>query len=87
MFIGVWYNIALCYYELKQYAQAVQHLGAIVEKGIKEYPGKIELLTNLLKESFFILFRIKYWYANRRYRHNISWKYEYFTRVNARRSI
>ncbi|CAF3607143.1 unnamed protein product [Adineta steineri] len=34
----VWYNIALCYYELKQYAQAVQHLGAIVEKGIKEYP-------------------------------------------------
>ncbi len=40
--VEVWYNIALCYYELKQYAQAVQHLGAIVEKGIKEYPGRIK---------------------------------------------
>lgn len=39
-FVEVWYNIALCYYEMKQYAQAVQHLGAIVEKGIKDYPGK-----------------------------------------------
>lgn len=42
IFVEVWYNIALCYYELKQYAQAVQHLGAIVEKGIKEYPGRIK---------------------------------------------
>jgi tetratricopeptide (TPR) repeat protein len=42
IFIEVWYNMALCYYELKQYAQAVQHLGAIVEKGIKEYPGIIK---------------------------------------------
>ena len=41
-FAEVWYNIALCYYELKQYAQAVQHLGAIVEKGIKEYPGRFQ---------------------------------------------
>jgi hypothetical protein len=41
-FVEVWYNIALCYYELKQYAQAVQHLGAIVEKGIKEYPGIVK---------------------------------------------
>lgn len=31
--------MALCYFELKQYAQAVQNLGAIVEKGIKDYPG------------------------------------------------
>lgn len=37
--LEVSYNIALCYYELKQYAQAVQYLGGIVEKGIKEYPG------------------------------------------------
>ena len=38
--LELWYNIALCYYEMKQYAQAVQHLGGIVEKGIKDYPGR-----------------------------------------------
>ena len=39
--LELWYNIALCYYEMKQYAQAVQHLGGIVEKGIKDYPGRV----------------------------------------------
>jgi hypothetical protein len=51
---------------MKQYAQAVQHLGAIVEKGIKEYPGIVKGLR-LFTHLFFSLLRIKYWNANRRY--------------------
>ena len=34
----VCYNLALCYYELKQYDQSLKHLGFIIENGIKEHP-------------------------------------------------
>ncbi|XP_074511884.1 intraflagellar transport protein 70A [Sebastes fasciatus] len=32
------YNIALCYYSLKNYAQALKYIGEIIERGIKEHP-------------------------------------------------
>ena len=64
-FAEVSYNIALCYYELKQYAQAVQHLGAIVERGIKEYPGKqIRMSSFFFSIKRFYSSRIECWNAN-----------------------
>lgn len=32
------YNIALCYYSLKQYAPALKHIADIIERGIREHP-------------------------------------------------
>ncbi|KAM6966738.1 LOW QUALITY PROTEIN: intraflagellar transport protein 70A [Tautogolabrus adspersus] len=32
------YNIALCYYNLKNYAQALKYIGEIIERGIREHP-------------------------------------------------
>ncbi|KAM4598341.1 intraflagellar transport protein 70A [Polymixia lowei] len=32
------YNIGLCYYSLKNYAQALKHIGEIIERGIREHP-------------------------------------------------
>ncbi|KAE8282743.1 Tetratricopeptide repeat protein 30A [Larimichthys crocea] len=32
------YNIALCYYNLKNYPQALKYIGEIIERGIKEHP-------------------------------------------------
>ncbi|EGD75824.1 tetratricopeptide repeat protein 30 [Salpingoeca rosetta] len=32
------YNIALCHYRLKQYAQALKHIADIIERGIREHP-------------------------------------------------
>eukprot|EP01137_Pigoraptor_chileana_P006775 Opistho-2@51462 len=32
------YNIALCFYKLKQYAPALKHIADIIERGIKEHP-------------------------------------------------
>lgn len=32
------YNIALCYYRLKQYALALKHIAEIIERGIREHP-------------------------------------------------
>ena len=34
------YNIALCHYMMKQYAPALKHIADIIEKGIREHPGK-----------------------------------------------
>ena len=36
------YNIALCHYMMKQYAPALKHIADIIEKGIREHPGKLE---------------------------------------------
>uniref|UniRef100_A0A8C6UCN8 Tetratricopeptide repeat protein 30 n=1 Tax=Neogobius melanostomus TaxID=47308 RepID=A0A8C6UCN8_9GOBI len=33
------YNIALCYYTLKNYAQALKYISEIIERGIREHPG------------------------------------------------
>ncbi len=33
------YNIALCYYSLKQYASALKYIAEIIERGIREHPG------------------------------------------------
>ena len=33
------YNIALCFYSLKQYAPALKHIADIIERGIREHPG------------------------------------------------
>lgn len=35
------YNIAVCYYRLKQYDISLKHIADIIEKGIKEHPGKL----------------------------------------------
>ncbi|KAJ7386216.1 Tetratricopeptide repeat protein 30A [Desmophyllum pertusum] len=32
------YNIALCFYSLKQYAPALKHIADIIERGIREHP-------------------------------------------------
>ncbi|KAK6169346.1 hypothetical protein SNE40_020418 [Patella caerulea] len=32
------YNIALCHYQLKQYAPALKHIADIIERGIREHP-------------------------------------------------
>ena len=42
------YNIALCYYQLRQYAQALKHIADIIERGIKEHP---ELSVGLTTEG------------------------------------
>ena len=42
------YNIALCFYQLRQYAQALKHIADIIERGIKEHP---ELSVGLTTEG------------------------------------
>uniref|UniRef100_A0A915KF60 Tetratricopeptide repeat protein 30 n=1 Tax=Romanomermis culicivorax TaxID=13658 RepID=A0A915KF60_ROMCU len=42
------YNIALCHYEIKQYAQALKCTAEIIEKGVKEHP---ELSVGMLTEG------------------------------------
>eukprot|EP00898_Chlorokybus_atmophyticus_P007129 jgi/Chlat1/7417/Chrsp6S07489 len=32
------YNVALCYYRLKQYGPALKYLGEIIERGVREHP-------------------------------------------------
>uniref|UniRef100_A0A8C9SLE1 Tetratricopeptide repeat protein 30 n=1 Tax=Scleropages formosus TaxID=113540 RepID=A0A8C9SLE1_SCLFO len=32
------YNIALCYYSLKMYPQALKHIGEIIDRGIRDHP-------------------------------------------------
>ncbi|RWS31044.1 tetratricopeptide repeat protein 30A-like protein [Leptotrombidium deliense] len=32
------YNMALCYYQMKQYPSAMKHIGDIIERGIREHP-------------------------------------------------
>jgi tetratricopeptide repeat protein 30 len=32
------YSIALCYYQMKQYAVSLKHIADIIEKGIRDYP-------------------------------------------------
>ena len=34
------YNIALCHYKLRQYALSLKYITEIIERGIKEHPGK-----------------------------------------------
>lgn len=34
------YNIALCHYSLKNYAQAIKYIQEIIERGIREHPGE-----------------------------------------------
>lgn len=42
------YSIALCYYKRKEYQQALQYIGEIIERGIREYP---ELGVGALTEA------------------------------------
>lgn len=39
LFSDLSYNIALCYYRMKQYALALKHIAEIIERGIREHPG------------------------------------------------
>ena len=32
------YNVALCYYSLKQYGPALKHIAEIIEKAVREHP-------------------------------------------------
>jgi tetratricopeptide repeat protein 30 len=32
------YNIALCYYQTKQFGPALKHLAEIIERGVREHP-------------------------------------------------
>ncbi|XP_058796790.1 intraflagellar transport protein 70A [Phymastichus coffea] len=42
------YNVALCYYRLKEYATSLKHIADIIEQGIKEHP---ELSVGLTTEG------------------------------------
>ena len=42
------YNVALCYYQLKQYAQALKHIADIIERGIHDHP---ELGVGMITEG------------------------------------
>lgn len=37
--LDICYNISLCYYKMKQYANALKYITEIIERGIKEHPG------------------------------------------------
>ncbi|XP_034941334.1 tetratricopeptide repeat protein 30A [Chelonus insularis] len=43
------YNVALCYYRLKEYAASLKHIADIIEQGIKEHP---ELSVGVTTEGF-----------------------------------
>ena len=45
------YNIALCYYSMKQYAPALKHIADIIEKGIREHPGEFDIATQTNTQS------------------------------------
>ena len=32
------YNVALCYYQVKQYGPALKHIAEIIERGVTEHP-------------------------------------------------
>lgn len=40
LFSALSYNIALTYYSLKNHNQALKYIGEIIDRGIKEHPGK-----------------------------------------------
>lgn len=42
------YNIALCYYSLKNYNQAVKYIEEIIERGIREHPGSRRLSRSVV---------------------------------------
>lgn len=42
------YDIALCYYSLKQYAPALKHIADIIERGIREHPGKTNSALSII---------------------------------------
>ncbi|XP_061837412.1 intraflagellar transport protein 70A isoform X2 [Nerophis lumbriciformis] len=42
------YNVALCYYRMSNYAQALKYIGEIIERGIREHP---ELSVGLTTEG------------------------------------
>ena len=41
--LDVCYNIALCYYKMKQFAGALKYITEIIERGIKEHPGVLNI--------------------------------------------
>lgn len=36
------YNIALCHYQMRQFVPALKYIADIIEKGIRDHPGKIQ---------------------------------------------
>merc|ERR1719299_327114 len=42
------YNIALCYYSMKQYGPALKHIAEIIERGVRDHP---ELSVGALAEG------------------------------------
>ena len=38
------YNLALCHYQLKQFIPALKCIADIIEKGIRDHPGKNPLM-------------------------------------------
>ena len=38
------YCIALCHYNLRQYATALKYITEIIERGIKDHPGTVHVL-------------------------------------------
>lgn len=68
------YNIALCYYSLKQYASALKYIAEIIERGIREHPGmcnrksfKMCDVIQLISINDSYVYRTQYWNDNRRH--------------------
>ena len=49
--IDISYNLAVCYFKLKQYDLSLKHIADIIEKGIKEHPGNFGSLSNDLSKQ------------------------------------
>lgn len=42
------YDVALCHYKLKQYDLALKPLNDIIERGIREHPGLLKRLQEIV---------------------------------------
>ena len=55
------YCIALCHYNMRQYATALKYITEIIERGIKDHPGTV-YISMLLKIQHATLCRYMYTY-------------------------
>ena len=53
-FKDISYNLAVCYYKLKQYGVSLKHIADMIEKGIKEHPGKNEQPVRLNLSNYLL---------------------------------
>lgn len=52
---ALYYNVALTFYSLKNYPQALKYIAEIIERGIKEHPGENLEEQHVSSHPFFLL--------------------------------